>query len=229
VSTDPEREHLLNQLASMERANRRWKLLAAIEGGVLALSLLLGAIAIRYYVGRLKAQRQLVAEAQVVASSHRTRQLQQAHQDMVQRLVAEDNLRRARETMERVGQHQPPGPAPLLDDDLKRLQGDWKPARGPDGTRRDGQLTFDKHKLVVTYHALSTGRKAVDVRTATIPFDLNEDGETRVITPAKEQGLASIPYRFDGDALILEGGEVNLPPRVSLKGRWESVKGEKIP
>jgi uncharacterized protein (TIGR03067 family) len=118
-----------------------------------------------------------------------------------------------------------------LMENLDKLQGDWKPVKVAGDVGFAGQLSFDKKTLVVTYFAAPAGGKGgADVRTSRTPFELKEDAKGRVLAAVKEGEKAlAVRYRFDGDALIIEEGKRDFPPEVSLRGRWERVKGERLP
>jgi hypothetical protein len=125
------------------------------------------------------------------------------------------------------------GPAkpPSLKHDLEKLRGHWKPAKGAGGASFHGDLSFTRDTLEVTYLATSEGGKGgVDVRTRSVKFALKEDGKNRLIMPLKaEEKKFRIRYRFDGDVLVIEEGMWDFPPALSLRGRWERIKGEQLP
>jgi hypothetical protein len=125
------------------------------------------------------------------------------------------------------------GPPPLRDD-LKKLQGTWEPVKP---VEKVGylHLEFDKElkggtDYVAAIHAVDGGGMMLNVGNAVVKFELKEDGKKRVISPVKKSGgVSNIVYRFDGDTLIVEEGECTVHHKVSLRGQWKRLKGEKVP
>ena len=132
------------------------------------------------------------------------------------------------------GDDKPAKGPPPLHDDLKKLQGTWEPVK-PIEKLGYIHLEFGKESksatdYVAAIHAVDGGGMMLKVGNAVAKFELKEDNKKRLISPQnKSDGVSSIAYRFDGDALIVEEGECTVHFKVSLKGQWKRLKGEKAP
>ncbi len=109
---DQEREHLLQQVQDLERANRGWKLLAAGLAIALALMLLLGAAAGfvlqgKFMVGRdeLLMERERALKAEEVARMQAEKAHKALRQAEEQQRLAEE---RAKGAQDRAGQPKQP-------------------------------------------------------------------------------------------------------------------------
>jgi hypothetical protein len=105
---DQEREHFLQQIQDLERANRGWKLLAAALGIAFALMVALRAAAGFLLQGKFLVEREelhMERERAMVAEEEARMQAEQAHQAL---RSAEERLRGAQEAEERARQELKP-------------------------------------------------------------------------------------------------------------------------
>jgi hypothetical protein len=126
----------------------------------------------------------------------------------------------------------PAKPLPPLGEDLVKLRGSWKLAAPPKGGHL--YLEFGKDGRLDVIHAVVGRDGRVTARYAFIAFELKDHGQKRAITPTKKGGRAGdLAYRFEGEALVIEGGECAIRDvqaqkdyTVLLKGEWRRVGGD---
>ena len=123
---------------------------------------------------------------------------------------------------------------PPVQDDLKKLQGTWRPLKK---IEKSGYLHLEFGKdlkdgkdYLAVIHAVDGGGRMLDVGNAVVKIELKADGKKRVLIPTKKSASVSqIVYKFDGDSLVIEEGECNIHHKVSLKGRWQRLQGGRLP
>jgi hypothetical protein len=132
------------------------------------------------------------------------------------------------------GDDKPAKGPPSLQDDLKKLQGTWEPVKPIEQVGylhlEFGRESKGDADYVAAIHAVDGGGMMLKVSNVVARFKLIDDNKKRVVSPVKkDDGVSSIVYRFDGDTLIVEEGECTVHHKVSLKGQWKRLKGEKVP
>jgi hypothetical protein len=125
-------------------------------------------------------------------------------------------------------------PPPPIHDDLAKLQGTWQPVGKPEkggsvSLEFGKELRSGKHYLNVT-HSISGGGGMLNVGNQVVLIELKQDGNKRLIAPKENnERVSRIVYRLDGDRLVIEEGECTVHDKISLKGEWKRLKGERVP
>jgi hypothetical protein len=123
---------------------------------------------------------------------------------------------------------------PPVQDDLKKLQGTWRPLKKIEKSGylhlQFGKDLKDGEVYLQVIHAVDGGGQMLNVGDAVVKIQLKEDGEKRIIIPTKKsESVSRIVYKLDGDSLVIEEGDCTIHHKVSLKGRWQRLKGDSLP
>jgi tetratricopeptide (TPR) repeat protein len=121
---------------------------------------------------------------------------------------------------------------PALEADLKTLEGEWVPLKGK--ASGDVRLRFSHFarngNTTLRVSVMKKGRTSSGYYTASTQIRLEEPSGQRffaILTGAKGKELCRVPYRVQGDELVLDNAKAQFPDllqekgtEVNLKGRW---------
>ncbi len=109
-----------------------------------------------------------------------------------------------------------------LEQDLKKLEGTWYPAKAEAKLREFAiDIQIRKSNVLIQYGAPGGGNM-VQIKGFESAFELKQAGDKRRIVPTKKNaGISEITYRLEKDRLVIEEGTAGDK---MLKGVWERGK-----